>query len=320
MISYKKKGVGSLPLRSRSERLMGTTITISLVDEQAETLLQGAFDLLKELEYRFNANSQESELMEINYQAGIAPVKVHPDLFELIALGLEHSLAPSSHLNISIGPLIQTWRIGFADARLPELNEIEAVLPLVNPHFIKLDPTNSTVFLEKKGMKLDLGCLAKGYSADKVAQYLKTHGVTSALINLGGNILTIGNNQAKEGNAWQIGIQDPRNPRGSHLLTIPASNKSVVTSGIYERHLTVDGKDYHHIFDSETGFPVETNLASLTIVSDKSIDGEIWTTRLFGERSASILWQVESIDGIEAILIDKEGRLACSSGLQNCIM
>ncbi|EGV02060.1 ApbE domain protein [Streptococcus oralis SK313] len=146
MISYEKKGAGSLSLHSRSERLMGTTITISLVDERAEILLQGAFDLLKELEYRFNANSQESELMEINYKAGIAPVKVHPDLFELIALGLEHSLAPSSHLNISIGPLIQTWRIGFADARLPELNEIEAVLPLVDPHFIKLDPTNSTVF------------------------------------------------------------------------------------------------------------------------------------------------------------------------------
>ena len=109
-------------------------------------------------------------------------------------------------------------------------------------------------------------------------------------------------------------------PGHNHLLTIPASNKSVVTSGIYERHLTVDGKDYHHIFDSETGFPVETDLASLTIVSDKSVDGEIWTTRLFGERSVSILWQVESIDGIEAILIDKEGRLACSSGLQNCIM
>ena len=315
MISYKEKGAGSLPLHSRSERLMGTTITISLVGEQADCLLQGAFDLLKELEYRFNANSQESERMEINYQAGIAPVKVHPDLFELIALGLEHSLAPSSHLNISIGPLIQTWRIGFSDARLPELNEIEAVLPLVDPHFIKLDPSGSTVFLEKKGMKLDLGCLAKGYSADKVAQYLKEHGVTSALINLGGNILTIGNNQAKEGKDWQIGIQDPRNPRGNHLLTIPVSNKSVVTSGIYERHLTIDGKDYHHIFDSETGFPVETDLASLTIISDKSVDGEIWTTRLFGERSASILWQVESLDGIEAILIDKEGNLTCSSGL-----
>ena len=87
-----------MPLSSHSERLMGTTITISLVDERADSLIQKSFDLLRELEYRFNANSQESELMEINHQAGIAPVKVHPDLFELISLGLEHSLAPSSQI------------------------------------------------------------------------------------------------------------------------------------------------------------------------------------------------------------------------------
>lgn len=309
-----------MPLSSHSEQLMGTTVTISLVEEQGDLLLQQAFDLLRELEYRFSANSQESELMEINYQAGIVPVKVHPDLFELISLGLEHSLAPSSHLNISIGPLIQTWRIGFSDAKVASPQEIAAVLPLIDPHLIQLNPLASTVFLEKKRMKLDLGCLAKGYSADKIANFLKEQGVTSALINLGGNILTIGKNQAKGGQAWQIGIQDPRNPRGNHLLTISVTDKSVVTSGIYERHLTVDGRDYHHIFDSETGYPIKTDLASLTIISDKSIDGEIWTTRLFGERAASILWQVESLDGIEAILIDKEGRVACSSGIQNSIM
>ena len=108
-----------MPLSSHSERLMGTTITISLVDEQSRYLAPKSFDLLKELEYRFNANSQESELMEINYQAGIAPVKVHPDLFELISLGLEHSLAPSSHLNISIGPLIQTGALVFQMPKLP---------------------------------------------------------------------------------------------------------------------------------------------------------------------------------------------------------
>ena len=302
-----------MPLSSHSERLMGTTITISLVDERADSLLQKSFDLLRELEYRFNANSQESELMEINHQAGIAPVKVHQDLFELISLGLEHSLAPSSHLNISIGPLIQTWRIGFSDAKVAQPQEIKEVLPLINPQYIELD--SSTVFLKQKGMKIDLGCLAKGYSADKVAQFLREEGVTSALINLGGNILTIGKNQARGNQPWQIGIQDPVNPRGSHLMTIPVVNQSVVTSGIYERHLTVDGKDYHHIFDSQTGYPVETELASLTIISDKSVDGEIWTTRLFGERPASILWQVESLEGIEAILIDKEGHLSCSSGI-----
>ena len=310
------KGVDFLPLSSLSERLMGTTITISLVHEQADNLLRQAFDLLKELEFRFNANSTESELMEINYQAGIAPVKVHPDLFELISLGLEHSLAPGSHLNISIGPLVQTWRIGFSDAKVASPEEISSVLPLIDPCFIKLDSIDSTVFLEKKGMKIDLGCLAKGYSADKVATFLKENGVTSALINLGGNILTIGNNQARNGQPWQIGIQDPNHPRGNHLMTLSITGKSVVTSGIYERNLEIDGKDYHHIFDSETGYPIETDLASLTIISDRSVDGEIWTTRLFGERSASIMWQIENIDGIEAILIDKDGHIACSSGIQ----
>ncbi|EID23592.1 ApbE domain protein [Streptococcus pseudopneumoniae ATCC BAA-960 = CCUG 49455] len=105
--------------------------------------------------------------MEINYQAGIAPVTVHPDLFELISLGLEHSLALYSQLNTSIDPLIQTWRIGFSDAKAAQPQEIEAVLSLINPHDIELDSSTSIVFLKQKGMKIDLGCLVKGYSADK---------------------------------------------------------------------------------------------------------------------------------------------------------
>ena len=125
----------------------------------------------------------------------------------MISLGLEHSLAPSSHLNISIGPLIQTWRIGFSDAKVAQPQEIKEVLPLINPHYIELDSTTSTVFLKQKGMKIDLGCLAKGYSADKVAQFLKEEGVTSALINLGGNILAIGKIRQEEINLGKSGFK-----------------------------------------------------------------------------------------------------------------
>ena len=304
-----------MQLTNRRVRLMGTVIDVSIYHEEPEPLLDQVEALLHTYNKRFSANDDSSELMKINKAAGLHSVTVHPELFELIALGKWHSCQPGSHLNIAIGPLIQTWRIGFSDAKVAQPQEIESVLPLINPHYIELDSSTSTVLLKQKGMKIDLGCLAKGYSADKVAQFLRKEGVTSALINLGGNILTIGKNQARGNQPWQIGIQDPANPRGNHLMTIPVVNKSVVTSGIYERHLTVDGKDYHHIFDSQTGYPVETELASLTIISDKSVDGEIWTTRLFGERPASILWQVESLEGIEAILIDKEGHLSCSSGI-----
>ena len=305
-----------MDLSSRSERLMGTTITVSICDPQADELLTHCFELLRSYEHRFSANDASSELMEINHQAGIAPVRVHPDLFELIALGTLHSQAKNSHLNIAIGPLVQTWRIGFSDARRPAPEEIEQALLKIDPQQIQLDQENYTVFLKRPGMKIDLGALAKGYSADLIATYLRVKGIKDALIDLGGNILTVGQHPVKQ-QPWRIGIQNPVEKRGNHLLVLSIKDKSVVTSGIYERHLEVDGQSFHHIFDSATGYPVETDLASITIISDRSVDGEIWTTRLFGDSSTSILNTIESLPGIETLLVSQSGKIAYTSGLQS---
>ena len=305
-----------MDLSSRSERLMGTTITVSICHTLADEILAQCFEILRSYEHRFSANDASSELMEVNRQAGIAPVRVHPDLFELIALGTQHSQAKNSHLNIAIGPLVQTWRIGFSDARRPQQGEINQALTMIDPHRIQLDPENHTVFLTRPGMKIDLGALAKGYSADSIATFLKSQGVTDALIDLGGNILTVGQHPVKQ-QPWRIGIQNPVEKRGQHLLVLSVKDKSIVTSGIYERHLEVDGQSFHHIFDSETGYPVETDLASITIISDRSVDGEIWTTRLFGESPASILNTVESLPGIDTLLVSQSGKIAYTSGLQS---
>ncbi len=305
-----------MDLSSRSERLMGTTITVSICDPQADELLTHCFELLRSYEHRFSANDASSELMEINHQAGIAPVQVHPDLFELIALGTLHSQAKNSHLNIAIGPLVQTWRIGFSDARRPAPEEIEQALLKIDPQQIQLDQENYTVFLKRPGMKIDLGALAKGYSADLIATYLRGKGIKDALIDLGGNILTVGQHPVKQ-QSWRIGIQNPVEKRGQHLLVLSVKDKSVVTSGIYERHLEVDDQSFHHIFDSTTGYPVETDLASITIISDRSVDGEIWTTRLFGDSPTSILNTVESLPGIETLLVSQSGKIAYTSGLQS---
>lgn len=305
-----------MDLSSRSERLMGTTITVSICDPQADELLAHCFELLRSYEHRFSANDASSELIEVNHQAGIAPVQVHPDLFELIALGTLHSQAKNSHLNIAIGPLVQTWRIGFSDARRPAPEEIEQVLLKIDPQQIQLDLENYTVFLKRPGMKIDLGALAKGYSADLIATYLRGKGIKDALIDLGGNILTVGQHPVKQ-QPWRIGIQNPVEKRGNHLLVLSVKDKSVVTSGIYERHLEVDGQSFHHIFDSATGYPVETDLASITIISDRSVDGEIWTTRLFGDSSTSILNTIESLPGIETLLVSQSGKIAYTSGLQS---
>ena len=300
---------------SHSLRLMGASIKITIFHEDAENLLLQSEQLLHLYKNRFSANDADSELMAINLQAGKKAVRVHPELFELIELGKKHSIAANSHLNIAIGPLVQTWRIGFSDAKLPSKEEIQTLLQITNPEEIVLDNSKQEVYLSKVGMRIDLGALAKGYIADKLKDFLVEQGVQSGIINLGGNILTIGENPTYQ-RPWRIGIQNPILDRGEHLAVIAVSDVSVVTSGIYERQLVVDGKTYHHIFDRKTGYPMETEVASLTIVAEKSVDCEIWTTRLFGQNPYDIIEEIEQQPGLEAFVITKNQKMMYTSGIQ----
>ena len=300
---------------SHSLRLMGASITLTIFHENAQELLLQSEQLLHLYKNRFSANDADSELMEVNLQAGKNAVRVHSDLFELIELGKKHSIAANSHLNIAIGPLVQTWRIGFSDAKLPSKEEIQTLLQITNPKDIVLDHSKQEVYLSKVGMRIDLGALAKGYIADKLKEFLEEQGVQSGMINLGGNILTIGENPTYQ-RPWRIGIQNPILDRGEHVAVIAISDASVVTSGIYERQLVVDGKTYHHIFDRKTGYPMETEVASLTIVAKKSVDCEIWTTRLFGQNPYNIIEEIEQQPGLEAFVITKNQKMMYTSGIQ----
>ena len=299
---------------SHSLRLMGASIHLTIFHEDAQNLLLQSEQLLHLYKNRFSANDANSELMEINLQAGKKAVQVHPDLFELIELGKKHSIAANSHLNIAIGPLVQTWRIGFSDAKLPSEEEIQRLLKITNPEEIVLNDSNREVYLSKEGMRIDLGALAKGYIADKLKEFLVEQGVRSGIIDLGGNILTIGENPTFH-RPWRIGIQNPVLKRGEHVAVIEVSDASVVTSGIYERQLVVDGKTYHHIFDRTTGYPMETELASITIVAEKSVDCEIWTTRLFGQNPYDIIEEIEQQPGLEAFVITKNQKMMYTSGI-----
>lgn len=304
-----------MQLTNRRIHLMGTVIDVSIYHNQPEPILDQVEALLYLYNKRFSANDDSSELMKINKAAGIHPIKVHPELFELISLGKWHSCQVGSHLNIAIGPLIQTWRIGFSDARLPQPSEISPLLSLINPTAISLSEDDHSVFLKEKGMKIDLGALAKGYIADRIADFLKAEKVTSALINLGGNVLTFGPALHNLDHKWRIGIQNPKEMRNTNLMVLAIRDQSVVTSGIYERTFEIDGKTYHHIFDSQTGYPVTSNLASLTIISPLSVDGEIWTTRLFGSSLEHIFQEVSAHADLEAIIIDKDNHCFQTSGV-----
>ncbi|KGR72811.1 FAD:protein FMN transferase [Streptococcus phocae subsp. salmonis] len=302
---------------SHSLKLMGTTINIQINSKNAQKQILEVTKLLELYKNRFSANDFDSELMAINNNAGRKAVQVHPDLMELITIGKEHSLARSSNLNIAIGPLVQAWRIGFSDAKVPSSNEILEAIALSNPSQILLDSKYKSVFLKQTGMKIDLGALAKGYIADKIMSYLKKDLTDSAIINLGGNILVQGDNPNRSEGHWIIGIQHPKKKRGQHIGAVKIKNQSVVTSGTYERCLIVEGKEYHHIFDRQTGYPINTEMTSISIVSKKSVDCEIWTTRLFGLPIQEVLDTLNAVAHIEGIIITKDDCVYLSDGLKH---
>lgn len=295
----------------RSVHLMGTIIKLRLEGPSTVTgpAADQAIKSLRHYEHVFSANDDWSTLMQLNCQAGIRPVQVPTELFNLIQLGKKYSLYPGSYLNIAIGPLVKLWHIGFKDARVPDKSQINAALKLTDPQQIILNEDRHSVFLRQKGMEIDLGALAKGYSADLIADQLRSQGVTSGIINLGGNVVVMGRSPAHADGNWRVGLQDPQRPLGNYIRILKMQNQSIVTSGIYERNLKAKGHFYHHIFDPQTGYPVQTNLASLSILSPRSVDGEIWTSALFGQDWPTIQRTIAGLPDIHAIAIDRNDQL-----------
>lgn len=297
---------------TRSFSLMGTNIT--LMTERYHTddsVFACTENMLRRYEKIFSANREDSVLGALNRSAGVRPVKVDADLFELIQIGKRESLNSEHRLNIAIGPLTDLWRIGFPDARLPSPAEIEACLPLLDPNDIELDEGNCEVFLQKKGMQIDLGALAKGYFADKIREYWKEQGVQNGLIDLGRNIHTIGGSKNSDYAFWTIGIADPFR-KGGLKTAVRIRNKSIVTSGIYERFLELDGVHYPHILDARNGRPIDTELASVSVIADSSLQAEILSTAMIFLEVEEALYEARRRDGVDVILIDRTGELFTS--------
>ncbi|PYE52447.1 FAD:protein FMN transferase [Paenibacillus barcinonensis] len=303
---------------TRTIPLMGTNISLYIKGADAEELAEEAAQMLMRYEQVFSANSEHSQLAMLKKEAASLPLKVDSELYDLIKIGKEHSLHDNSFLNIAIGPLIKLWRIGFREARVPQDTDIKAVLELLNPQHIQLDDEQQTVHLCKKGMEIDLGAIAKGYFADQVMAFFKKNGAVSAMVDMGGNVLVHGDSPSGFSH-WKVGIQNPFLPRGNAAAYVSIREQSVVTSGIYERVLKKEGQQYHHIFNSTTGYPMESNIASLTIIADKSLDCDIYTTELFGLDAASIIHKVNAMEQIGAAVITKDGNLAYTESLKGKI-
>ena len=304
-------------LINKKYRALGTVINLSVAEPATVEDLDAAYELITHYEDKLTVNRKESEVMSINHMAGIKPVSVPQDTYDLIKQAV---LVSQKHLgfNVAIGPLVKLWKIGFTGANKPSDADISARLEIIDPFKIQLDDALRTVFLQVKGMEIDLGGIAKGYIADRIKDLWIKRGVKTGIIDLGGNVLLVGPSIHPNG-IWNIGVQNPIQKRNVSLGVLQTTAKSIGTSGIYERKLVIDGHEYHHMFDSKTGYPIKNNLASVTIVSDKSIDGEIWSTIGFyqGIEKGSAL--IENVPNVEAVFITKDLEMFATSGLKDSL-
>ncbi|MDQ7190523.1 FAD:protein FMN transferase [Limosilactobacillus fermentum] len=293
----------------RTVHLMGTVITLVINGgPNAGTLADQVVEQLRAAEHRFSANDGSADLMKINASAGQGPVEAAPDLYQLIKLGVHYSKYPGGNLNVAIGPLVKLWHIGFQDARVPSQAEIDRALALTDPRQITLDDVTHSVSLNRPGMEIDLGALAKGFIGDQVIAWLKEQGVESALLNLGGStVIGLGGNPENEDGMWHVGIQNPADPAQAYGQVVSIKDQALTTSGVAERKLTTNGKTYHHILNPQTGYPDETTVVSMSLVTPTAFLGELWTTMLFGKTKEQIAAVVKTLEQTVGVLIEDDG-------------
>lgn len=299
--------------------MMGTVVTLRIYNKGKDNVLAGAFKLLKTEAKEIMVNQKGSEIDKINAAAGKKPVAVSKDIYPMIKAAYYYSKNSDESFDLAIGPITSLWHIGFSDAKVPTQQEIDKNVKLVDYKKVKLNDKKRTVYLEEKGMQLDLGGIAKGYMTDQVKTYLLNHGVSTAIIDLGGNIYVLGDSPkgTKSGN-WTVGIQDPKASRGTAIGSLPAKNKSIVTSGIYERYLKKNGKVYSHLMDPQTGAPYQNNLMGVSIISKKSVDGDALSTATFdkGLKGGMKYINGKADQGIGAIFITKDKKVYVSNNLK----
>lgn len=301
---------------SDQQFLMGTYVKVQIFDDGKEEVLKKAFDRVKALAADITVDDPGSAIDKVNQQAGIAPVKLSDDIYPLVKSAYEYSDTYEDGFDMTIGPITQMWHIGFDDARKPAQKEIDDGLKLVDHNKVVLDDKEQSIFLKDKGMALDLGAIAKGYITDEVVKLLKDNDVTTAVVDLGGNVYVLGDSPKKDKELWTVGIQDPNQARNKVVGSVTTKNKSLVTSGVYERNLTVNGETFHHLFDPKTGYPFKNEIAGVSIISEKSIDGDGLSTSIFSEGLKEGLERIEGLKDVEAIFVTLDDQIFISSGLE----
>lgn len=290
---------------------MDTVMTLEAYGPEAEDALIRAAQRINELDRTLSVVNENSDVWAVNHSTG--PVTVSEDTGALVALGLELWEETGGALNIAMYPVVRAWGFTTGEYRVVPGDERAALLARTDLGQLDYDPDSRTV-TAPAGMELDLGSLGKGYAGDQVLDLFREAGVTSALINLGGNVQALGG-QA-DGSPWRIGVQDPED-LGAYLAVLEVTDGAVVTSGGYQRYFEEAGETYCHIMDPATGAPADSGLLSATIVgpSGARCDGLSTAAFVLGAEGTADLWRAAG--DFEFLLVDEDGTIWLSEGLED---
>lgn len=303
------EGTGNAPISRYSLDYLDTFIEIKVYGEVEEDVLDHCFVIIAEYEEKLSRTREGTQIYRLNENK---TETLDKDVLELIEKGLYYSELSGGAFDITAEPITSLWDFKAESPALPD----EKVLAEAATHvdYSKLSLYGNQATLEDPESGVDLGAIAKGYIADRVKEYLVEQGVKSAIINLGGNVLCVG--KKPDGTAFQVGMQYPFGNRNELIAIIQIDDFSVVTSGIDQRNFTIDGKLYHHILDTETGYPCENNLLSVTIISEKSVDGDGLSTTCFALGLEEGMALIDRTDGVYAAFVTDDYDIHYSEGFE----
>ena len=297
----------------KTETIMGTEVTVTVVapsEKEGAAAIDAAMAEIRRFDDMMSLYKDTSELTKVNLAAGKHPVKVSPEMIEVVEAAARISDLTNGAFDVTVGPLAVLWQMRLKEKKVPTDREITLARSRVGYRNIVIDKEVSTLFLKKSDMIMDLGGVAKGYAADKAAAALKKLGIINGIVAIAGDIRVMG--KRPDGSPWRIGVQHPREADKT-LVVLDLSDKSISTSGDYERFQIVKKKRYHHIIDPRTGKPSE-GLISVTVVGDSGALVDPLTTALFIVGAENGMALVKEL-ACEAIFEDEAGRVTSTEGI-----
>ncbi len=301
---------------------MDTYMTVTAYGAQAEQAVSEAETEIKRLDQLWDVTNQKSEIAILNQQG---TAFVSNETAEVIRTAVSLNRDTDGAFDITVYPLVDAWGFVTKKFRVPSETEIKKLLKNVNSSGIRIGKkskvSSGTVKTElRKGVQIDLGGIAKGYTSAKIMKIFQKYGCSSGVVSLGGNVQTY--KKKTDGSDWRVGIENPDPTVGQlknqeYLGTLHVVDKAVITSGGYERYFEKNGKKYHHILDPTTGYPAESGLISVTIVSSDGTRADGLSTSLFvmGKKKALAYWKAHA-DQFDAILVSEDGSITVTEGLK----